>query len=78
LYDRYVEKNPSHEYLVGFYNHSVNGQLRAAREHANRVRADATLTPRERMAELEVMRNVQNGIKREILETYKDILKETK
>jgi hypothetical protein len=27
---------------------------------------------------LEVMRNVQNGIKREILETYKDILKETK
>ena len=73
LLDRFMENNEYKYALVEAYNHEVNGPLRLMREAANKVRADTSLSIGERKAQLEEIVKIQNTIKRQILETFKDI-----
>ena len=73
LLDAYIQKNPERYYLVEFYEQQVNGALRDVRAAANRVRANPELTPRDRKIELDELRDVQNLMKQQLLDTFKDI-----
>jgi hypothetical protein len=68
-YAEFVEKNPEAAQLVKMYNTRVNGSLRKLRETANQVRA-SDLTPRERKAELDQIIDIQNRVKRQILDEF--------
>ena len=73
MFSKYIEDNPNDLALVQFYNQQVNGSLRQLRAAANQVRADKNLSISERKAQLEQIVNLQNQVKRQILNGYKDI-----
>jgi hypothetical protein len=76
MLDEYIEKNPSRYFLVEFYEQEVNGSLRDLRALANQVRANPELSPRDRKIELDELRDVQNLIKQQLIDTFKDLKKE--
>lgn len=76
MLDAYIEKNPSRYFLVEFYEQEVNGSLRDLRALANQVRANPELSPRDRKIELDELRDVQNLIKQQLIDTFKDLKKE--
>jgi hypothetical protein len=70
---QYVEENPDKYMLVQFYNHEVNGALKKIRTAANEVRADGSLTPKERKAQLEQLITMQNTVKRRLIEGFETL-----
>jgi hypothetical protein len=68
-YAEFVDKNPEAAQLVKMYYMRINGSLRKLWEEANRVRA-SDATPRERKAELDQIIDIQNRVKRQILDEF--------
>jgi hypothetical protein len=58
---------------VQFYNQQVNGQLRQLRTVANQIRANDAFSPRERKNQLEEIVNMQNIVKRQLLNVFDDL-----
>jgi hypothetical protein len=58
---------------VQFYNNQVNGQLRQLRTVANQIRANDAITPSERKPQLEQIINMQNIVKRQLLNVFEDL-----
>jgi hypothetical protein len=58
---------------VQFYNQQVNGQLRQLRTVANQIRANDAITPSERKPQLEQIINMQNIVKRQLLNVFEDL-----
>jgi hypothetical protein len=58
---------------VQFYNNQVNGQLRQLRTVANQIRANDEFSPRERKTQLEEIINMQNIVKRQLLNVFADM-----
>jgi hypothetical protein len=58
---------------VQFYNSQVNGQLRQLRTVANQIRANDAISPRERKTQLEEIINMQNIVKRQLLNVFADM-----
>lgn len=63
----YLAEHPEEYALVQYYNKQVNGTLRDLRKDANRIRASTDLTPGERKEQIEMIVNLQNMVKRQIL-----------
>ena len=70
-YMNYIAENPYDQGLVDIYNKGVNGDLKKARELANRYRAMPDLTPKERKELLDNIKEQQNLIKRHLIEVFK-------
>jgi hypothetical protein len=68
-YAKYVEKNPMHQFIVDSYNVKVNQVLRDLRRDANIYRRMPGLTPKERTDVVKNYVNIQNLVKRDILNT---------
>jgi hypothetical protein len=68
-YAKYVEKNPMHPFVVESYNVKVNQVLRDLRRDANIYRRMPGLTPKERTDIVKNYVNIQNLVKRDILNT---------
>jgi hypothetical protein len=56
---------------VDLYNKGINGDLKKARELANKYRAMPDLTPRERKELLDNIKEQQNLIKRHLISVFK-------
>lgn len=67
---RYVQQHPEDIVLYQMYNQAVNGQLRDLRAAANQIRA-SDMSPKERKAQLDMIVNMQNVVKRQILDSFK-------
>lgn len=72
-FSRYLRQYPEEYSLVQYYNKQVNGTLRDLRQYANKLRADDTLTPAERKAKLEQVVNMQDNVKRQIMNGFETI-----
>jgi flagellar biosynthesis chaperone FliJ len=75
LLAQFVKSDPEKYVLAQYYNQSVNGQLRQLRQAANQVRVDKNLTIPERKAKIEQIVNMENVIKRKILDNFEMIEK---
>lgn len=72
--ERYMEYIAAHPYdqgLVDIYNKGINGDLKKARELANKYRAMPDLTPKERKELLDNIKEQQNLIKRHLISVFK-------
>jgi hypothetical protein len=69
-YAKYVEKNPMHLALVSSYDQQVNQTLRDLREQANVYRRMQGLTPKERNELVKSTVQMQNLVKRNLLDTF--------
>ena len=69
----FIEANPQDYALVDVYNKQVNGTLRQLRASANQIRANPELSPRERKEQLKEVVDMQNLVKRNLLEVFKQI-----
>ena len=67
------EDNQKQYAAVQFYNNQVNGQLKLLRELANKVRVNESLTARERKNQVEEIVNMQNIVKRQLLNVFDDL-----
>lgn len=65
-YADYVSEHPFDTSLVRMYNQQVNGRLNDLRERANKIRRMPGLSPKDRKALLEPIKEEQNVIKRNI------------
>jgi hypothetical protein len=65
-----VQQHPEDIMLYQMYNQAVNGQLRDLRAAANQIRA-SDMSPKERKAQLDMIVNMQNVVKRQILDSFK-------
>jgi hypothetical protein len=70
-YAEYVLANPMDQGLVDMYNKGVNGDLKKARELANKYRAMPGLSPKERKELLDNIKEQQNLIKRNLISSFK-------
>jgi hypothetical protein len=70
-YMDYVSANPFDQGIVDMYNKGVNGDLKKARELANKYRAMPGLTPKERKELLDNVKEQQNLIKRNLINSFK-------
>jgi hypothetical protein len=70
-YMDYVSANPFDQGIVDMYNKGVNGDLKKARELANKYRAMPGLTPKERKELLDNVKEQQNLIKRNLIISFK-------
>ena len=69
-YVKYVEKNPMHPAVVDAYNQQVNQTLRDLREQANVYRRMQGLSPKERNELVKNVVQMQNLVKRNILDMF--------
>jgi hypothetical protein len=65
-YADYVSEHPFDPSLVQMYNQQVNGRLNDLREKANKIRRIPNLSPKDRKALLDPIKDEQNIIKRQI------------
>ena len=70
-YAKYLEEHPAAQALVDTYNKEVNGYLRDLRAQANLYRRMPALTAKERQEHVKSMVDVQNIVKRNILNILK-------
>jgi hypothetical protein len=70
-YMEYVAAHPYDQGIVDLYNKGINGDLKKARELANRYRAMPGLTPKERKELLDNIKEQQNLIKRHLISVFK-------
>jgi len=66
-YAKYLEENPTHQFVVDSYNTKINQTLRDMRQEANVYRRMQELTPKERNEVVKSLVDVQNLLKRDIL-----------
>jgi hypothetical protein len=66
-YAKYVEENPTHQFIVDSYNTKINQTLRDMRQEANVYRRMQDLSPKERNEVVKSLVDVQNLLKRDIL-----------
>jgi hypothetical protein len=69
-YTKYVEKYPMHQALVDTYDHQVNQVLRDLRQEANVYRRMTDLTPKERNELVKNTVQIQNLVKRNLLDIF--------
>ena len=69
----YIESHPEEYALVDTYNRQVNGSLRQLRASANQIRANPELSPKERKEQLKEIVEMQNMVKRNLLEVFQQI-----
>jgi len=72
-YSEYLQDNPTHKYLVDYYNSQVNGQLRDIRKMMNDIRINREYTPKERGEMLDNLKPIQNLVKRNLLTAFEQI-----
>lgn len=72
-YAEYIRENPGDYAMVTFYNKQVNGALRQLRAQANAVRANPELTAGDRKAQVKELVDMQNMVKRNLIEVFKQI-----
>jgi hypothetical protein len=72
-YAEYIRENPGDYAMVTFYNKQVNGALRQLRAQANAVRANPELAAGERKAQVKELVDMQNMVKRNLIEVFKQI-----
>ena len=72
LFREFAKENPDDFALVSVYNNQVNGSLRNLRKEANRLRADGELSPRERKEKVDAVIRMENVVKRQILDAFKN------
>lgn len=72
-YSDYLQNNPTHKYLVDYYNSQVNGRLRDIRKMMNDIRINREYTPKERGEMIDNLKPVQNLIKRNLLTAFEQI-----
>jgi hypothetical protein len=70
-YMEYIAANPLDQSIVDMYNKGVNGELKKAREIANKYRAMPGLTPKERKELLDNIKEQQNLIKRNLISMFR-------
>jgi hypothetical protein len=70
-YMDYVTEHPMDQIIVDVYNKGVNGDLKKARELANKYRAMPDLTLKDRKELLDNIKEQQNLIKRNLINTFK-------
>jgi arsenate reductase-like glutaredoxin family protein len=68
-YADYISKHPLDAALVDMYNEMINGELKQLREDANQFRRLPGLSPKERKALLDPIKDIQNLTKRQITHT---------
>ncbi len=68
-YAEYIAQHPLDEAMVNMYNEMINGDLKQLREDANQFRRMQGLSPRERKAILDPIKDIQNVVKRQITHT---------
>ena len=68
-YAEYISENPLDPMIVKMYNQQVNGRLNDLREQANKFRRMPDLSPKERKAILDPLKDMQNLVKRQITNT---------
>jgi hypothetical protein len=64
---KYIEENPTHQFIVDSYNTKINQTLRDMRQEANVYRRMQELSPKERNEVVKSLVDVQNLLKRDIL-----------
>jgi hypothetical protein len=69
----YLEEHAEDYYLVQYYNQQVNGTLRQLRANANQIRANREMTIGERKEKLEGIVNMENMVKRQLLNNFEYI-----
>jgi len=69
-YMNYVSEHPFDQGIVDMYNKGVNGDLKKARELANKYRAMPGLSPKERKEALDNIKEQQNLIKRHLISVF--------
>jgi len=73
LLGSYLEEHAEDYYLVQYYNQQVNGTLRQLRASANQIRANREMTIGERKEKLEGVVNMENMVKRQLLNNFEYI-----
>lgn len=73
LLESYLEEHAEDYYLVRYYNQQVNGTLRQLRANANQIRANREISIGERKEKLEEIVNMQNLVKRQLLNNFESI-----
>ena len=68
-YAEYISEHPLDMALVDMYNEMINGDLKQLREDANQFRRMPGLSPKERKALLDPIKDAQNLVKRQITNT---------
>jgi hypothetical protein len=68
-YAEYISEHPLDPMIVKMYNQQVNGRLNDLREQANKFRRMPDLSPKERKAILDPLKDMQNLVKRQITNT---------
>jgi hypothetical protein len=68
-YAEYISDHPLDPALVDMYNEMINGDLKQLREDANEFRRMPGLSPKERKALLDPIKDAQNLVKRQITNT---------
>ena len=68
-YAEYISDHPLDPALVDMYNEMINGDLKQLREDANEFRRMPGLSPKERKAMLDPIKDAQNLVKRQITNT---------
>jgi hypothetical protein len=68
-YAEYISEHPLDLSIVEMYNEMINGDLKQLREDANEFRRMPGLSPKERKAILDPIKDAQNLVKRQITNT---------
>ena len=68
-YAEYISEHPLDPMIVKMYNQQVNGRLNDLREQANKFRRMPDLSPKERKAILDPLKDMQNLVKRQVTNT---------
>ena len=72
-YNRFIEKNPTAEIAIQFYNSAKNKDLKNVREQANLIRANRDYTPKDRKELLNNLLQMSNMIKRNMLMNFESL-----
>lgn len=72
-YSEFVSKNPTYPFVVDYYNSQINGMLKDTRKYMNDIRSDRYMSPKQKEAMIDNIKPVQNMIKRNLIETFKQV-----
>ena len=75
MLSRYMESNPTDYYMVQYYNQQVNGSLKKLRTVAGQIRSSPDLPIRDRKLQTEQINQMENVVKRQLLDSFEYIKK---
>jgi hypothetical protein len=75
MLSRYMESNPMDYYMVQYYNQQVNGSLKQLRTVAGQIRSSVDLSIRDRKLQTEQINQMENVVKRQLLDSFEYIKK---